>query len=53
MKRLDNGAGDSVRVFAEATITLANMSEHERDSNLKEIVESEMPGVKVKVHTLP
>lgn len=52
-KRLDNGADDSVRVFAEASIMLANMSEHERENSMKEIVESEMPGVSVKVHTLP
>jgi hypothetical protein len=53
MKRLDNGASESVRVFAEVTITVANTSEHERENNLKEIVESEMPGVSVKVRTLP
>ncbi len=52
MKRLDNGASDSVRVFAEVTITVANMSVQERDSNLKKIVESEMPGVKVKVFSV-
>ena len=52
MKRLDNGACDSVRVFAEASIMLANTSEHERENNLKEIVESEMPGVSVKVSPL-
>ncbi|MHB8973756.1 MAG: hypothetical protein ACYC3X_15400 [Pirellulaceae bacterium] len=52
MKRLDNGACDSVRVFAEVSITMANMSEHERENNLKEIVESEMPGVKVEVRSL-
>ena len=52
MKRLDNGACDSVRVFAEVSMTLAKTSEHERENNLKGIVESEMPGVNVEVRSL-
>jgi hypothetical protein len=49
VKRLDNGASDSVRAFAEVILLMANMPEEERHISVKDAVESKMADVTMEV----
>lgn len=45
MKRLDQGASDSVRAFGDAIVLIANMPEEERQNNLVAAVEGQIEDV--------
>jgi len=49
MKRLDDGPADSVRVFAEVIVLMANMPDEEIQTNLKAAVEGTMSDVTLEV----